>query len=131
MPTEEMEVQKKIFSKNLRDLLTLKGKSQTDLSRYIRVSAATVSEWIHGKKMPRMDKIQSIANWLNVNKSDLLEAKEVEIDVQSQLIEKYLQQSKLRELLLFAGGVEPEEARDQVIDAVISALSALRKGGKT
>ena len=62
MPTEEMEVQKKIFSKNLRDLLTLKGKSQIDLSRYIRVSAATVSEWIHGKKMPRMDKIQSIAN---------------------------------------------------------------------
>ena len=53
-----------------------------------------------------------------------------EADVQSQLIDKYLQQSKLRELLLFAGGVEPEEARDQVIDAVISALSALRKGGK-
>ncbi len=75
MSTYEMEQQKKIFAENLRYFLELADKTQTDLQRYLKVSSSTVSDWIHGAKMPRMDKIQSICNWLGIQKSDLLEEK--------------------------------------------------------
>jgi transcriptional regulator with XRE-family HTH domain len=49
-----------------------KDKTQADLYRYMKVSSATVSDWCNAKKLPRMDKIQSIANWLMVDLSELL-----------------------------------------------------------
>ena len=67
------EEYKHIFSKNLLHFLEINQKSQADLCKYIGVSSATVSDWCNGKKMPRMDKIQSICNWLKIEKSDLLE----------------------------------------------------------
>lgn len=67
------EEYKNIFSKNLLHFLEINQKSQADLCKYIGVSSATVSDWCNGKKMPRMDKIQSICNWLKIEKSDLLE----------------------------------------------------------
>lgn len=69
MSTEDF---KKIFSENLTYYLDLKGKSQADLYRYMNVSSATASDWCNGKKLPRMDKIQSICNWLGIEKSNLL-----------------------------------------------------------
>ena len=41
----------------------------------MHVSSSTASNWCTGQKLPRMDKIQSIANWLGIEKSDLLENK--------------------------------------------------------
>lgn len=76
MSTEEMEIQRKIFAKNLRKYLDRAEKNQTDLQKFIGVSSSTVSDWMHGIKMPRMDKIQSICNWLGIQKSDLLEEKD-------------------------------------------------------
>ena len=66
---------RKIFAKNLNNYLYLNGKTQADLYRYMGVSSATASNWCNGVKMPRMDKIQAICNWLGVEKSDLLESK--------------------------------------------------------
>lgn len=63
------------FSNNLRYYLELNEKSQAELCEYMNVSSATVSDWCNGKKMPRMDKIQTICNWLRIEKSDLLEDK--------------------------------------------------------
>lgn len=63
------------FSNNLRYYLELNEKTQADLCEYMNVSSATVSDWCNGKKMPRMDKIQTICNWLRIEKSDLLEDK--------------------------------------------------------
>lgn len=67
---------KEIFSRNLTLYLSERGKTQADLSRHMNVSTATVSDWCNGKKLPRLDKIQSICNWLMIEKSDLLEEKE-------------------------------------------------------
>lgn len=66
---------KHVFSKNLSSYLYEYNKSQADLSKYMNVSTATVSDWCNGKKLPRLDKIQSICNWLGIEKSDLLEEK--------------------------------------------------------
>ena len=73
MPNEELEKLKDIFAKNLKKYLEINGKNQVDLTNYMGVSPSTVSDWCNGAKMPRMDKIQAICNWLQVEKSDLLE----------------------------------------------------------
>ena len=70
MPEAEI---RKTFSRNLTYYLSLKNKTQKDLMNYIHVSSSTVSNWCTGQKLPRMDKIQSISNWLGVQNSDLLE----------------------------------------------------------
>lgn len=66
---------KKTFSKNLTYYLSLNNKTQKDLVDYTGISSSTVSNWCTGQKMPRMDKIQSIANWLGLELSDLLESR--------------------------------------------------------
>ena len=70
----EQEI-KEIFSKNLCRYLEINEKTQADLYKYMGVTSAAVSDWCNGKKLPRLDKIQSICNWLRIEKSDLLEEK--------------------------------------------------------
>lgn len=60
------------FAENLKKWLQRREKSQIELANYMHVSAPTVSDWVNGKKMPRADKLQSIANWLVIDLSDLL-----------------------------------------------------------
>ena len=64
-----------IFSENLERLLYERKKSQADMARHMHDSSATASEWVNGKKMPRADKLITLANWLHVELSDLLEDK--------------------------------------------------------
>lgn len=67
---------RKIFSKNLTTQLSRHGRNQKDLVDFIKVSSSTVSNWCTGQKLPRMDKIQMIAEWLGIKSSDLLEKKQ-------------------------------------------------------
>lgn len=66
---------KKIFSKNLNRLMTLNNKKQIDLMTDLNLSSSTLSNWCTGLKMPRMDKIQMLADYFDVLKSDLIEDK--------------------------------------------------------
>lgn len=82
---------RKIFSKNLTNQLSMHGKTQKDLIDFIHVSSSTVSNWCTGQKLPRMDKIQAIANWLGINTSDLIEEKSnvprpLEIDISEEIL---------------------------------------------
>lgn len=64
---------KKIFSQNLKDFMDQKGISQMDLVKDLQLSQPTVSNWCTGLKLPRMDKIQALADYFGIEKSDLLE----------------------------------------------------------
>ena len=61
------------FKKNLRRLLYAKDITQKDFAKAVGVSAPTVNEWLKGKKMPRMDKIDTICNVLMASRSDLMD----------------------------------------------------------
>lgn len=67
--------QREIFSTNLRDQLAKHGKTQADLVNDLKLSSSTVSDWTNAKKYPRMDKVQLIADYLGIFKSDLIEDK--------------------------------------------------------
>lgn len=66
---------KEIFSRNLRKYMDRAGKNQKDMADIVGVSTATFSDWINSKKFPRIDKIEILANYFGVLKSDLIEEK--------------------------------------------------------
>lgn len=66
---------KKVFAKNLSNLLARNQKTQADLVADLRLNKSTVSTWVNGTKMPRMNKIEQLANYFGVEKSDLIEDK--------------------------------------------------------
>lgn len=66
---------KRIFSKNLRKYMTINKKNQMDLMRDLGLSSSTVSNWCTGAKLPRMDKVQILADYFHILKSDLIEDK--------------------------------------------------------
>ncbi|MBO7709892.1 MAG: helix-turn-helix transcriptional regulator [Lachnospiraceae bacterium] len=57
---------REIFVKNLRYLMEAKGITQADICRELDVSSATVSDWCTGKKYPRVDKMQRLADLFGV-----------------------------------------------------------------
>ncbi len=63
---------RRIFSTNLRKYLELSHRTQADMARYMKISSATASDWVNGNKMPRSDKLQSLANWFHIELSALL-----------------------------------------------------------
>ena len=66
---------KEVFAKNLKKYMELNGKSRREMCEALGYSYFTFSDWVNGKKMPRMDKVEQLANYFGVLKSDLLEDK--------------------------------------------------------
>lgn len=65
------ETARETFIKNLRHLMEEKGITQADICRALGVSSATVSDWCTGKKYPRVDAMQHLADLLGVRFSTL------------------------------------------------------------
>ena len=86
MPEQEYKL---IFSKNLKHYLDLNNKSQQDLVKDLGLSASTVSNWYTGLKLPRMSKVEMLANYFGINKSDLLEDKITNIKQNINLLSKH------------------------------------------
>jgi transcriptional regulator with XRE-family HTH domain len=63
---------KYIFSENLKKLMDDKGISRRDLADTLGLNYFTISDWVNGRKYPRMDKVQILANYFGVLISDLV-----------------------------------------------------------
>ena len=66
---------KKIFSKNLKYYMSLNNKEQIDLINDLGFNKSAVSTWCNGTRLPRMDKVEKLAQYFNINRSDLIEDK--------------------------------------------------------
>ena len=66
---------KETFAKNLIYYLSICGKEQKEVAEDIGVPTSTFNEWVKGKKYPRIDKIELLANYFKIKKSDLIEDK--------------------------------------------------------
>ena len=64
------DFQKQIFSENLNNLVFESGKKQSEIARAIGVSPQTFNTWMQGIAIPRMDKIQLLADYFNVKKKN-------------------------------------------------------------
>ena len=66
---------KETFAKNLVYYLSISGKEQKEVAEDIGVATSTFNDWVKGKKYPRIDKIEKLANYFRIKKSDLIEDK--------------------------------------------------------
>lgn len=64
-----------IFARNLKYYTEQSGKLGKDIAAVIGVTASAYSDWMNGKKYPRIDKIEKLANFFHIQKSDLIEDK--------------------------------------------------------
>lgn len=66
---------KEIFSKNLRYYMTLNAKTRNDICNDLGFKYTTFTDWYNGNIYPRIDKIEMLANYFRIEKSDLIENK--------------------------------------------------------
>lgn len=64
---------KEIFAKNLNNLLSRNHLTQKEFAELINEKQQTVNSWCTGYALPRMGKIQTIADFFKIKKSELLE----------------------------------------------------------
>lgn len=61
-----------VFSKRLRYYLDFHGITQTELSQRLNVSTATIYNWLHAIKSPRMDKVDKMCAIFGCRRIDLI-----------------------------------------------------------
>lgn len=66
---------KNIFAFNLKYQMQKHGKTRRDVCKDLGFSYYTFSDWVNGKKYPRMDKVEILASYFGILKSDLIEDK--------------------------------------------------------
>jgi len=104
-----MKTALEVFSDNLDQLLAKQEKTQADLARYMKVSTATASDWCNAHKMPRVDKIKAIANWLHVSMGDLLEERHYMDDESAELANFLRENPDYKVLFSAVQNVRPED----------------------
>ena len=108
---------KEIFSINLKRLMEQKGVSRQDLSKVLGVSYFTISDWVNGKKYPRMDKVERLADYFHVLKSDLIEDKGT-----NETLPQIQQLTEGEKLLLELFRQIPEDAQTMYLEVLRAAL---------
>ena len=100
------------FATNLSRYLERSGSTQRELAKAVGVSPSTVSDWKKGRAYPRMKKLQLIADFFGIDKSDLVEdvylAKESVSEQEQELIDWF---HKI-----------PEEKRDAMLSLLRATL---------
>ncbi len=86
--------QKKIFARNLNYYVNQSGKQQKEIAQLIGFSEKTFNGWCRGLSIPTMGKVQLIADFFGIGKTDLLEDKKPSdmIDLKlNEIIKNYSQ----------------------------------------
>lgn len=112
---------KAIFSKNLKFYIEQSGKDRRELSEIWGFPYSTVTEWINGKKYPRIDRIEIMADYFGIQKSDLIEEKQSE-EQKKPVVQDGLTESQ-RKLIEFARTV-PEDKAEMILRVIQSIVES-------
>lgn len=117
---------KEIFAKNLSYYLDRHEKDQREVADIVGVAPSTFNEWVKAKKYPRIDKIEILANYFGIQKSDLIEKKVTDNEEDNEVIEKLINRIKTDEK--FANNVKLlSELSPERYDSITQLLTTLSK----
>ena len=123
---------KKVMAKNILRYMDLRQKSRQDVCKDLGFSYSTFSEWVSGKKYPRIDKIEIMSNYFGCEKSDLIEEKteeqlhmEKKNDILTDIILTLREDSELLEIV--EGLTKLDADKRTAIKSLISAFSTTDK----
>lgn len=104
------EEQKIIFAKNLNYYVYTSGKQQKEIAEDLDFNTKTFNGWCKGLSLPTMGKVQKIADYFGIGKSDLLDDK-----IEYSKINSSIKGVKINVLGRVAAGI-PIEAIEDIID---------------
>lgn len=64
---------KEVFAKNLKTFMVMSGKDRKEIGKALGLPYSTLTDWMNGKKYPRINNIEKLAEYFGVSKSDLIE----------------------------------------------------------
>ena len=64
---------KAIMAQNIQYYMNLHNKSRNEMCSALGVKYTTFTDWVKGNAYPRIDKIELMANYFGIEKSDLVE----------------------------------------------------------
>lgn len=64
---------KEVFAKNLKRLIVKSGKDRSDIADDLGFPYSTLTDWVNGKKYPRINNIEKLARYFKISKSELIE----------------------------------------------------------
>lgn len=67
---------KKTFADNLNYYMEKHHKSRMDICKDLNIRYTTFTDWAMGNSYPRIDKIELLANYFGISKSDLVEKRD-------------------------------------------------------
>lgn len=105
-----------IFKTNLNRFIVSSGKNKKMISDEMGIPYTTLAEWANGKKFPRADGIEKLADYFKILKSDLLE--ENDNTQRPDILVKTLTDDEKEILYLF------EAASPQIRAAALAVLKA-------
>ena len=126
---------KEIMAKNIKYYMDLHGKSRKDICNDLGFVYSAFSDWLNGKKYPRIDKIEMMANYFGISKADLVERKtnntpqlsaKNERDIQKRL-QEILDDMNSDGMAMFNGDTEMDEETKELLRASIESSVRLAK----
>ena len=121
---------KKIFSENLKHYIAKTGVLQKDVAKVAKVSQGTITDWLSCRSYPRMDKIQLLAEYFDIQMSDLVEERSLDnqyyLQKEAKMIAEDLEKSP-DVLVAFQKFQKLSDANKAIIKAMIESLSGGNK----
>ncbi len=101
---------KSILAKNLRRLMQEKDVSAKEMSKKLEYPYTTILSWMNAENYPRIDKIEIMAKYFGVQKSDLIEEEKQEEEKQEGPANNDGLSENKRMLIDFAKSLPEEKA---------------------
>ena len=108
---------KEVFSQNLKYYIEKCGKDRRELAEIWGFPYSTLSEWINARKYPRIDRIEIMADYFGILKSDLIESKQKQPTIDDGLTDSQ------RRLIEFAKTV-PEDKAEMILRVIQSIVES-------
>lgn len=117
--------QRREFMKNLNRLIQASGRDQVEIAATIGVAQQTFNSWCRGVAIPRMGKIQLLADYFGVTKSQLLGEDDAQyyLNPETAMVAQQIYESKEMSALFSAA----RDAKPEDLMIAYDLLLALKK----
>lgn len=122
---------KEIMAQNIRYYMDKFGIDRNTICDKLNIKYTTFSDWVNAKTYPRIDKIEKLATYFGISKSDLVESRELHSDLSSEYyidpaVNAKAEYARTQEGILLDAA---KDLSDEDLDYVIDLVNRLR-GGK-
>lgn len=107
---------KQVMAKNIRYYMEKNGLNATDLALELDFKYSTVLDWLKANTYPRIDKIEMMANYFKIEKSDLVEDKSTKSENQdiSTMVDDLMYNLNSTQILMYKGEPMDETTKELV-----------------